>query len=137
MELPLGVGCGNGFNFDFQVSATKEQAASFLEAGAPPVVAHLAADCGTDPAGYMTEAQALSTFALSDGVVYHAYSAYARGAEILMGFYPILDRAPLGRNEGGSEDFWIRRHDEYCALFAGRCPGAPRSAPSTWKASGG
>ena len=61
----------------------------------------------------MTEQQALSAFALSEEVVYHTYSAYARGVEILMGFYPILDRAPLGRNEGGSEEFWIRRHDEY------------------------
>jgi predicted dithiol-disulfide oxidoreductase (DUF899 family) len=101
------------FNFDFQVSATKEQAASFLEGGTPPVITQMAADCGTDPAGYMTELQALSAFALSDGVVYHTYSAYARGAEILMGFYPILDRVPLGRNEGGSEEVWIRRHDEY------------------------
>jgi predicted dithiol-disulfide oxidoreductase (DUF899 family) len=77
------------------------------------VVAQMAADCGTDPAGYMTEAQALSAFALSDGAVYHTYSTYARGAEIMMGFYPLLDRAPLGRNEGDSEEVWIRRHDEY------------------------
>jgi predicted dithiol-disulfide oxidoreductase (DUF899 family) len=103
---------GTDFNFDFQVSATREQVAPFLEGGTPPVVAQMAADCGTDPAGYMTEQQALSAFALSEGLVYHTYSAYARGVEIVMGFYPILDRAPLGRNEGGSE-FWIRRHDEY------------------------
>jgi len=30
-----------------------------------------------------------------------------------MGFYALLDRAPKGRNEDGSTDFWIRRHDEY------------------------
>jgi predicted dithiol-disulfide oxidoreductase (DUF899 family) len=30
-----------------------------------------------------------------------------------MGFYPLLDRAPKGRNEGDSTEFWIRRHDEY------------------------
>jgi predicted dithiol-disulfide oxidoreductase (DUF899 family) len=104
---------GTDFNFDFQVSATREQLAPFLEGGTPPVVTQMAAECGTDPAGYMTEQQALSAFALSDGRVYHTYSAYARGVEIVMGFYPILDRAPLGRNEGGSEEFWIRRHDEY------------------------
>jgi predicted dithiol-disulfide oxidoreductase (DUF899 family) len=104
---------GSDFNFDFQVSVPKEQAARMLEAGTPPVIAQMAADCGTDPAGYVTEAQALSAFALSDGVVHHTYSAYARGVEIVMGFYPLLDRAPLGRNESGSEEFWIRRHDEY------------------------
>jgi len=38
----------------------------------------------------------------------------ARGDEVLMGFYPLLDRAPMGRNEGDpSEGMWIRRHDEY------------------------
>jgi predicted dithiol-disulfide oxidoreductase (DUF899 family) len=104
---------GTDFNFDFDVSATEEQLAPFLEGDVPPVVAQIAAACGTDPAGYLTEAQGLSAFALSDGAVYHTYSTYARGAEILMGFYPILDRAPLGRNEGDSEDLWIRRHDEY------------------------
>jgi predicted dithiol-disulfide oxidoreductase (DUF899 family) len=30
-----------------------------------------------------------------------------------MGYYPILDRAPKGRDEGNSSEFWIRRHDEY------------------------
>ena len=101
------------FNFDFGVSAPKEQVAPMLEAGAPPIVDQLAAGCGTDPAGYISEQQALSAFALEHGVVYHTYSTYARGAEILMGFYPLLDRAPKGRNESGDTDFWIRRHDEY------------------------
>ena len=101
------------FNFDFGVSAPEEQISPLLEAGVPPVVERLAADCGTTPLGYMTEQQALSAFALSDGVVYQTYSAYARGVEIMMGFYPLLDRAPKGRNESDSEEFWIRRHDEY------------------------
>jgi predicted dithiol-disulfide oxidoreductase (DUF899 family) len=30
-----------------------------------------------------------------------------------MGFYPLLDRAPMGRNEGDSTEFWVRRRDEY------------------------
>jgi predicted dithiol-disulfide oxidoreductase (DUF899 family) len=104
---------GSDFNFDFQVSTPTERVARILEAGTPPVIAQMAADCGTDPVGYLTEAQALSAFALSDGVVHHTYSAYARGVEIVMGFYPLLDRAPLGRSEGRSEEVWIRRHDEY------------------------
>ena len=101
------------FNFDFGVSAPLEQVTRMLEAGAPPIVDQLAAECGTDRAGYMSERQALSAFALEDGVVYHTYSAYARGVEIVMGFYPLLDRAPKGRNESADADFWIRRHDEY------------------------
>jgi predicted dithiol-disulfide oxidoreductase (DUF899 family) len=103
---------GSDFNFDFDFSATREQVSPMLEGGVPPVVAHLADDCGTDPVGYLTEQQGLSAFALSEGAVYHTYSTYARGSEILMGFYPLLDRAPKGRNEGSTE-FWIRRHDEY------------------------
>jgi predicted dithiol-disulfide oxidoreductase (DUF899 family) len=101
------------FNFDFDVSAPREKVEAMLEAGAPPMLEQLASECGTDPAGYMSEAQALSAFALEAGVVYHTYSTYARGVEIMMGFYPLLDRAPKGRNEGGESEFWIRRHDEY------------------------
>jgi predicted dithiol-disulfide oxidoreductase (DUF899 family) len=103
----------SGFNFDFDVSATEEQIAPFLEGDVPPVLAQMATACGTDPAGYVTEQQGLSAFALSDGVVYHTYSSYARGVEIVMGFYPLLDRAPKGRDEGESTEFWVRRHDEY------------------------
>jgi predicted dithiol-disulfide oxidoreductase (DUF899 family) len=36
-----------------------------------------------------------------------------RGLEFLMGYYPILDRAPKGRDEGEAWQLWIRRHDEY------------------------
>lgn len=45
-----------------------------------------------------------------DGVVYHTYSAFARGVDALWGMYQWLDRAPKGRNETG---MWWRRHDEY------------------------
>jgi predicted dithiol-disulfide oxidoreductase (DUF899 family) len=84
-----------------------------VEAGAPPIIERLAAECGTDPTGYMTERQALLAFAVEDGVVYQTYSAFARGVEIMMGFYALLDRAPNGRNESADSEFWIRRHDEY------------------------
>jgi predicted dithiol-disulfide oxidoreductase (DUF899 family) len=47
----------------------------------------------------------MSAFALADGAVYHTYSTYARGLEFLMGYYPILDRAPKGRDEGDSSEF--------------------------------
>jgi predicted dithiol-disulfide oxidoreductase (DUF899 family) len=55
----------------------------------------------------------MSAFALSDGVVHHTYSAYARGLDVLMGYYQWLDRAPKGRNEGDQLELWVRRHDEY------------------------
>jgi predicted dithiol-disulfide oxidoreductase (DUF899 family) len=101
------------FNFDFDVSHTEEQLAPFLEGDIPPPVAQMAAACGTDPAGYVAEGPGLSAFALSDGVVHHTYSTYTRGLEVMMGFYPLLDRVAKGRDEEGATEFWIRRHDEY------------------------
>jgi len=56
---------------------------------------------GTDVPTYTREAPGMSAFALSDGVVYHTYSAYARGLGALWGMYQWLDRAPKGRNETG------------------------------------
>jgi predicted dithiol-disulfide oxidoreductase (DUF899 family) len=45
--------------------------------------------------------------------VYQTYATGARGVEFLYGFYPSLDRAPKGRDEGDAFQLWIRRHDEY------------------------
>ncbi len=73
-------------------------------------VAEMAAMTGTDAATYTRERPGMSAFALEDGVVYHAYSTYARGLDGLWGMYQWLDRAPKGRNEAG---VWWRRHDEY------------------------
>jgi predicted dithiol-disulfide oxidoreductase (DUF899 family) len=104
---------GSDFNFDFGFSYTDEQVQSFVGGELPPVIAEVSAACGTDPAGYMTEAPGLSVFALSDGDVHHTYATSARGLEPLMGFYFLLDRAPMGRNEGDPPELWFRRHDEY------------------------
>ena len=75
-------------------------------------VAQFAATCGTDPATYVRERPGVSAFVLEGGVVYHAYSAYARGLDGLWGMYQWLDRAPKGRNEEG---IWWRHHDAYDA----------------------
>jgi predicted dithiol-disulfide oxidoreductase (DUF899 family) len=102
---------GSDFNFDLAMSQPEEAAAAVVQGvGSGPLV-DLAAECGTEPAGYLTEAPGLSAFALDDGIIYHTYSASARGTEVMMGFYPLLDRTPNGRNETGG--LWIRRHDEY------------------------
>jgi predicted dithiol-disulfide oxidoreductase (DUF899 family) len=111
------------FNYDFYSSVTEVQQRSgateynfttrdvrpILDATEGPV-AEQAARCGTDVATYLREAPGVSAFALEDGVVYHTYSAYARGVDGLWSMYQWLDRAPLGRNETG---LWFRRHDEY------------------------
>jgi len=58
-----------------------------------------------------TELHGLSAFVLNDGIVYHTYSCYDRGTDVLHGTWQLLDRSPNGRGD----DFgnWPRRHDEY------------------------
>jgi predicted dithiol-disulfide oxidoreductase (DUF899 family) len=105
------------FNFDLGFSSSEEQTrdaiAPMLEGGMPPIVAHNAGSTGTDVVGYLTELFGFSSFVLDDGTLYHTYSTTGRGIEFLMGYYPILDRAPKGRDEGEDWQIWIRRHDEY------------------------
>jgi predicted dithiol-disulfide oxidoreductase (DUF899 family) len=123
-SFPWASSSGSDFNYDFDVSSTQEQQREgiveynfrsmdvrpSLEAGREGPLAEFAASVGTDWATYTREGPGMSAFALDDGVVYHTYSAYARGLDGLWGMYQWLDRAPLGRNETG---IWWRRHDEY------------------------
>ena len=121
--FPWASSSGNDFNSDFSVSFTEEeQRAGDIEynyrrgghamdaKSAPEPVRQFAAMCGTDAPTYTRDRPGISAFVLKDGVVYHTYSAYARGLDGLWGAYQWLDRAPLGRNEAG---IWWRRHDEY------------------------
>jgi predicted dithiol-disulfide oxidoreductase (DUF899 family) len=105
------------FNFDHGASYTDEQVREHMGPvldDPPPILRQMAASTGTDVPSYVSEGPALSVFALADGDIYHTYSTQARGLEFLMGFYPILDRAPKGRDEGGpGTEHWLRRHDEY------------------------
>jgi predicted dithiol-disulfide oxidoreductase (DUF899 family) len=116
-SFPWVSSAGSDFNFDFGFSRTDEQTREWIkpmiEAGTPPVVDQLASASGTDVVGYLSEGPGFSAFVLDEGGVYHTYSTTARGLEFLMGYYPILDRAPKGRNEEGSPQLWLRRHDEY------------------------
>jgi predicted dithiol-disulfide oxidoreductase (DUF899 family) len=115
--FPWVSSAGSDFNFDFEVSRTEAQTREgikpMIEAGMPSVVEHLASASGTDVVGYLSEGPGFSTFVLDEGAVYHVYSTTSRGLEFLMGYYPILDRAPKGRNEADSPQLWLRRHDEY------------------------
>jgi predicted dithiol-disulfide oxidoreductase (DUF899 family) len=121
-SFPWASSLESDFNFDFDVSVTEEQqregvveynfrprdVKAVLESGEGPVAQ--AAMTGTDVAAYTRQAPGMSAFALDDGVVYHTYSAYARGLDALWSMYQWLDRAPKGRNETG---LWFRRSDEY------------------------
>ncbi len=120
--FPWASSFASDFNSDFNVRFTEEQqreggieynyrreGAWQLRGGEGPV-AEIAGMTGTDPATYTRERPGMSAFVLEDGVVYHAYSTFARGLDGLWGMYQWLDRAPKGRNETG---VWWRRNDEY------------------------
>ncbi len=124
-SFPWASAAGSDFGSDFQTAHTTEQQQSGaveynfrttdmrpeLDASPDsPWVSALAGRVGTDWPTYRREGPGVSAFALQDGVVYHTYSAYARGLDGLWGMYQWLDRAPRGRNETGP---WWRRHDEY------------------------
>jgi predicted dithiol-disulfide oxidoreductase (DUF899 family) len=115
-SFPWVSSASSEFNFDFSMSRTEEQTREaikpMIEAGIPPLVDHLASTSGADVVGYLSESPGFSTFISDEGAVFHAYSTTARGLEFLMGYYPILDRAPKGRDEADSP-LWLRRHDEY------------------------
>jgi predicted dithiol-disulfide oxidoreductase (DUF899 family) len=64
------------------------------------------------------ELHGLSAFALEDGVVYHTYSTYDRGTDVLNGTWQLLDRAPKGR--GGDYEGWPRRRYENEEAAVGR-----------------
>jgi predicted dithiol-disulfide oxidoreductase (DUF899 family) len=104
---------GSDFNRDLGFTSTEEELKPFLEGEIPPVVEQMAERSGTTPGGYVAESPGLSAYILDDGVVYRTYVSTARGLEPTMGYYFLLDRTPVGRNEGGPREFWLHRHDEY------------------------
>jgi predicted dithiol-disulfide oxidoreductase (DUF899 family) len=120
--FPWASSYDSDFNYDFATSRTPEELreggeynfapygdlTATMEAG--PLVEN-AQRSGTSPEEYVKEAPGMSAFVLSDAVVYHTYSAYARGLDALWGAYQWLDRAPFGRNEEGSAAW--RRRDQY------------------------
>jgi predicted dithiol-disulfide oxidoreductase (DUF899 family) len=96
---------GSDFNFDFGVSFPPDQLA-------------------TGQVGYNYQAQAfpaeeapgISVFYRDDADdVFHTYSTFGRGVEVMMGAYPLMDLVPLGRGERDVPNRmeWVRHHDRY------------------------
>jgi len=123
-SIPWASASRNDFNFDLGFSQTEEQsregvaqialASRELEGAFPLIVEQNARATGTDITGYLTESPGFSAFVREGDEVYHAYSTTWRGLEFLMAYYPILDHAPKGRDEGDEDwQLWIRRRDEY------------------------
>jgi predicted dithiol-disulfide oxidoreductase (DUF899 family) len=96
---------GNDFNYDFHVSFTPEERAKgdvYYNFGMTAFPAE--------------EAPGISVFYKNDaGEIFHTYSTFGRGVEVMMGTYSMLDLTPKGRDE---EDIpykmnWVRHHDRY------------------------
>lgn len=96
---------GTSFNYDFRVSFTPEEVAN-----------------GSLPYNYgngryaREELPGVSVFFKDEaGDVFHTYSTYGRGVEVMMGTYRLLDLTPKGRDETGEATRmgWVRHHDRY------------------------
>ncbi len=101
---------GTDFNFDYQVSFTKDQIATggvYYNYG---------------PTQFPSEeAPGLSVFSKDTaGNVFHTYSSYGRGLDIFLGVYNFIDVTPKGRDEGGLAwpMAWVRHHDKYNEGYA-------------------
>ena len=105
---------GTDFNRDFHVSFGKDEMAGAVEYNYA---------MGKFPS---EEAPGLSAFIKDEtGGVFHTYSSYARGLDILIGTYNFLDMAPKGRDEDTLPwtMAWVRRHDEYEGAAKSCCCG--------------
>ncbi len=102
-SFPWFSSLGSDFNFDYHVSFTP----AGLKAGKVEYNYRLADWSGT-------EAPGISVFLKDGDKIYHTYSTYERGLDMLNVAYHYMDLVPKGRDEAeAGVDQWLRRHDEY------------------------
>src|SRR5439155_10450709 len=101
--FPWYSSAGSDFNFDYRVSFTEEE----LQRDKVDYNYRL------DPPRPMTEAPGISVFLKDGDQIYHTYSTYARGLDMLNVAYHYMDLVPKGRDEADAGAAWIRRRDEY------------------------
>lgn len=115
-SVPWVSSFGSNFNRDYRVLLTPEE----LQSSRGPY------NYGDE--GFPSqEAPGLSVFCKDEhGAVFHTYSAYARGAEPMLGVYSVLDMVPKGRNEEGLPwpMAWVRHHDRYDSTETKTAPAA-------------
>ena len=115
---------GSDFNYDYKVSFTKDDLAE-----------------GKRPYNFGTmdfpadEGPGLSVFYKDEqGRIFHTYSTYARGLDILLTAYNFIDMTPKGRDEEGMVPHamaWVRHHDRYSGAEAASCCSAEAAKTST------
>ena len=94
---------GTDFNFDYRVSFTKDE------------MSRGEVDYNYGLQKFPSEEAPGASVFYKDaaGEVFHTYSCYARGLDILVGTYNFLDLVPRGRDEGTNTMAWVRHHDRY------------------------
>jgi predicted dithiol-disulfide oxidoreductase (DUF899 family) len=152
IELPARMGWtfpwyssfGSDFNYDFHVThdeAVRPVAYNYLDKAALVAKGEAWFTAG--------ESHGVSVFLRDGKSVFHTYSTYARGADLLIGTFNYLDLTPLGRQEDWEEPsgrsdgpfmHWVRRHDRYAPHAALRVRGLPEKPRTTrmvrlWQAS--
>ena len=91
---------GTDFNFNYGVSfAANQQEEDVYNYGSL--------------APRIADREGLSVFVREGEQLFHTYSAYARGIDLVNTAYNYLDLVPKGRDEGDRGQYWVRRHDEY------------------------
>jgi predicted dithiol-disulfide oxidoreductase (DUF899 family) len=101
---------GTDFNQDFHVSFTPQEEKRQVEY-----------NYSLQPFA-SEELPGISVFYQGDaGEVFHTYSTYGRGVEVMMGTYNMLDLTPKGRDESAGGMAWVRHHDRYEAATPDAC----------------
>jgi predicted dithiol-disulfide oxidoreductase (DUF899 family) len=114
---------GSDFNYDYQVSASPAEKSGGKIIYNYELIDEFPSD----------ERPGVSVFYKNDaGEVFHTYSSYGRGLDILIGAYNFLDLAPKGRDEGALAwpMAWVRHHDRYAGDPA-QAAGTPRPSQAT------
>lgn len=107
---------GSDFNYDFHTSSSKDD----LKSG---TIVYNFEEVDSEGAG--EEHHGLSVFYKSpEGEIFHTYSCYARGVDMLCTTHSFLDLTPKGRNEKRTMD-WVRLHDQYDHASGGSACGCP------------
>ncbi len=101
--FPWYSSAGSDFNYDYGVSFTPDE----VKNGKVEYNYRATSWSGS-------EAPGISVFLKQDGRIYHTYSTYERGLDMLNLAYHYMDLVPMGRDEGdGGIEAWLRRRDEY------------------------
>jgi predicted dithiol-disulfide oxidoreductase (DUF899 family) len=124
-QFPWVSSNGSDFNYDFGVSFTPEELAK----------GEIHYNYGRWPYAH-EEWPGISVFHKNEaGEVYHTYSTYGRGVEVMMGTYRMLDLVPKGRDERDVEHKmeWVRHHDRYESAPAAQVGGSVGELFETFK----